>query len=197
MKRLYSILLLAAGFSVAVATQPATAQTPSWRHQIVLNAGPQYPTGDMDDVYKTGVAFDAGYYHRTSYHFFVGIFGGYHQFKNEGGGLNLGLGGNADVDIIPLNLAFKYNFKLTGVQPYIGAEGGPFFLQADNGNSSTKFGLAPRLGLRIPIGRGIDIDLNLKYNVIFSDDSNFTYAGTNGGFAYIFDRANIETRYGR
>jgi hypothetical protein len=30
--------------------------------------------------------------------------------------------------------------------------------------------------------------------VIFSDPSNFTYVGANGGFAYILDRANIQYR---
>ncbi|PSQ86135.1 MAG: hypothetical protein BRD43_07705 [Bacteroidetes bacterium QS_4_64_154] len=130
----------------------ATAQTPSWQHQLYVNAGPQFVTGSASDALGTGFGIDGGYYYRAD--------------------------------------TAKYNFSLTGIQPYIGADGGPFVLS--NGDSETKFGIAPRLGLRIPIARGIDIDLTLKYSVVFNDSDNVTYVGTNGGFAYIFDRANIE-----
>lgn len=184
MKRLPVSLLLIAMLGLLGAAQPTQAQTPSWKHQLVFNTGPQFVTGDNADAFKTGLAIDAGYYHRASNAFFIGAFGGYHQFA--------GKGTTADLDVIPLNLAFKYNFSLTGIQPYVGGEAGLFLL--DNGSSSSKFGIAPRLGVRIPLSRGIDLDLNLKYNVIFNDDSNFTYVGTNGGFAYILDRANIEYR---
>jgi hypothetical protein len=191
MKR-YCAALLVALFLCALGSQPARAQTPSWKHQIVFNTGPQFVTGDFGDAYKTGLAIDVGYYYRATDALFIGAYGGYHQFKDKGG--NLVIGGNSDLNIIPVNLAVKYNFSLTGIQPYVGAEGGPFFLSPSNGDGSTEIGLSPRIGLRIPLSRGIDLDLTLKYNVIFSDPSNFTYVGTNGGFAYILDRANIQYR---
>jgi hypothetical protein len=34
----------------------------------------------------------------------------------------------------------------------------------------------------------------VKYNVIFQDEDNVTYVGTNGGFAYILDRADVRYR---
>ncbi len=183
MKRLCATLLL--GFVLcAFGSPPAQAQTPSWQHQIVFNAGPQFVTGDASDAYKTGLAIDVGYYYRASDAFFVGVYGGYQQFASDNG--------SDDLDLIPVNLAFKYNFSLTGIQPYVGGEGGPFFLS--NGESSTELGIAPRIGVRIPLSRGIDLDLNLKYNVVFTDNDNLTYVGTNGGFAYILDRTNIQYR---
>ncbi len=194
MKR-YCATLLVALFLCALGPQPAQAQTPSWKHQVVFNAGPQFLTGDFADAYKTGLAIDVGYYYRASDALFVGVYGGYHQFKDEDDVPELHIGeDNANLNIIPVNLAFKYNFSLTGVQPYIGAEGGPFFFSPSNGDGSTELGISPRIGVRIPLSHGIDLDLNLKYNVIFSDPSNFTYVGANGGFAYILDRANIQDR---
>jgi hypothetical protein len=191
MKRLCTALLVAAFLGLVAVpqatTQTAQAQTPSWKHQVVFNSGPQFVTGEFSDSYKTGLAIDAGYYYRAGNAFFFGVYGGYHQFKGDNAGVN-------DVDIIPLNLAFKYNFSLSGVQPYIGAEGGPFLKRVDGGDNSTDLGIAPRLGVRIPLSRGIDLDLNVKYNVIFQDEDNFTYVGTNGGFAYILDRADVRYR---
>lgn len=154
---------------------PAEAQ-PSWRHQVYFNSGPQFVTGDASKAYKTGLAIDAGYYYRASRSAFIGIAGGYHQFAGDASGVG-------DLNIIPINLALKYNFSLTGIQPYVGAEGGPYLVS--NGESETNFGVTPRLGLRIPLAEGIDLDLNVKYNVIFQDPENFTYVGANGGFSYI------------
>jgi hypothetical protein len=174
MKRL-STLLLALVFLTAL---PAEAQ-PNWRHQVTFNTGPQFVTGDASDAYKTGLAIDVGYYYRASNAGFVGLATGLHQFKGDAAGA-------ADIDIIPLHAALKYNFSLTGIQPYVGGEGGLSIVS--NGDSETKFGVVPRIGLRIPLAEGIDLDLNLKYNVVFQDSDNFTYVGTNGGFSYILGR---------
>ena len=170
MKRFATLLLTL----FVLTALPAEAQ-PNWRHQVYFNAGPQFVTGTMGDAYKTGLAIDGGYYYRASRTGFVGIAGGYHQFKAKGVGGNL--------NVIPIHLALKYNFSITGVQPYVGGEVGPYFLS--NGSSETKFGAVPRLGLRIPLAEGIDLDINVKYNIIFRDPENFTYVGTNGGFSYI------------
>ncbi|PEN13817.1 hypothetical protein CRI94_07060 [Longibacter salinarum] len=177
MKRLgiFAALLL---FLAASSPDVTQAQTPAWKHQIYFNSGPQFVTGDASDGYKTGLAIDGGYYYRAADAFFIGVAGGYHQFSGEG---NV-----ADVDIIPVHVAAKYNFRLTGIQPYIGVEGGPTFVSG--ATDETNFGVAPRLGLRIPLSRGFDLDLNLKYNVVFTEGDDFTYVGVNGGPAYIPDR---------
>jgi hypothetical protein len=167
--------LLIAICALFLCTSFSAEAQPTWRHQVYFNAGPQFVTGDASDVYKTGLAIDAGYYYRASRTGFIGIAGGYHQFKGQG---NFG-----NLNVIPIHLALKYNFSITGVQPYIGGEVGPYFLS--NGSSQTEFGAVPRLGLRIPLAEGIDLDINVKYNIIFQDPENFTYVGTNGGFSYI------------
>jgi len=178
-KRLAASSVLVLLLSVSV----ATAQTPDWQHQLYVNAGPQFVTGDQSEMYSTGFALDAGYYYRAADALFLGVTGGYHQFSGDGGG---------DLSVVPLNLALKYNFSLTGLQPYVGLEGGAFVL--GNGTSTTEVGIAPRLGLRIPVSRGLDVDLNLKLDVISGEGDNFTYVGANGGFAYILDRADVKYR---
>jgi len=180
MKRL-GILAVVLLFLSASAPNVTQAQSPAWQHQIYFNSGPQFVTGEFSDAYKTGLAIDGGYYYRASDAFFIGIAGGYHQFVGENGA--------PDVDIIPVHLAAKYNFSLTGIQPYIGLEGGPSFV--DNGESETRYGVSPRLGVRIPLSRGFDLDLNVKYNVVVDDGDNFTYVGLNGGPAYIPDRQRL------
>jgi len=177
MKRLATFASLLLLLTVAA---PDQAQAQDWQHQVYFNAGPQFVTGDASDAYKTGLAIDGGYYYRASSNFFVGLAGGYHQFEADGPGDKL--------TIIPVHLAAKYNFSLTGVQPYIGVEGGPYFSSA-SGEGETNFGVAPRVGLRIPLSRGFDPDINAKYNVIFQEDSNFNYVGVNGGPAYIPNRS--------
>jgi len=177
MKRVASVLSVL--LLLAVAT-PDRAHAQSWQNQVYFNAGPQFVTGDQADLYKTGFAIDGGYYYRASSNLFIGLAGGYHQFAGEGA--------VDDLTIIPVHLAAKYNFKLTGVQPYIGLEGGPYFANT-GGEGDTNFGLAPRVGFRIPLSRGFDLDINAKYNVIFQDDDNFTYVGVNGGPAYIPNRS--------
>jgi len=174
MKRLSSLFLVL----FVLTALPAKAQ-PDWRHQVYFNAGPQFVTGDQSDAFKTGLAIDGGYYYRAGTGAFIGLATGYHQFKGDGPG-------TGDLNVIPLHGALKYNFSLTGIQPYVGGEVGPYFLS--NGESETKFGVTPRLGIRIPLAEGIDLDLNLKYNVIFNDPDNLTYVGGNAGFSYILGR---------
>ena len=177
-------LLSALALLVAVALTPLdTSAQPSWDHQIVFNSGPQFPTGsfaDAGDAYKAGFALDLGYYYRADDALFIGFNGGYHQFKGKQGTAN-------DRNLLPLHLALKYNFSLTGLQPYLGIEGGPVLVQNTNAANGTEVGMTPRLGLRIPLSRGVDLDLNVKYNVVFAEESS-TYVGGNGGFAYILDR---------
>ena len=168
-------LLMAAVLAAGLAL-PASAQ--SWKHQIAVNGGAQFPGGQFDDAYKTGSGLAATYYYRPSSRFFFGLRGGYHRFKARSGNQTLG--------IIPLHFASKYNFALTGLQPYAGLDGGFYLLRSENGDGTSEFGLAPKVGLRIPIASGVDLDVNAMYEVILDDPDNQTYIGLNAGVAYIF-----------
>jgi hypothetical protein len=100
--------------------------------------------------------------------------------------------GGADADaagergIIPLQFASKFNFTLTGLQPYVGFDGGFYLLRPNGGNDSSEFGIAPKFGFRLPLAWGVDIDLNATYEVILDDPDERSYVGLNAGVAYIF-----------
>lgn len=171
-------VLLAAVLFVGLADS-AHAQR-AWKNQVALTGGAQIPMNAFADDFSTGAGFDGTYYYRTSQHFFFGVRSGYHRFEQSTGSGTFG--------VIPLHLASKYNFSLTGLQPYVGLDGGLYLLRPESGDNPAEPGLAPQFGFRIPIASGIDIDLNVTYEVIFQDPENTTYIGANAGLAYIFGR---------
>lgn len=158
---------------------PATAQ-PSWQNQIAVTGGPQLATGPFGDTWKTGSGLAVTYYSRPSSHFFFGLRGGYHRFQAQTG--------PAELNVIPLQFASKFNFTLTGLQPYVGFDGGFYLLRPNGGDDSSEFGIAPKFGFRLPIASGVDIDLNATYEVILDDPDERSYVGLNAGVAYIFGR---------
>jgi hypothetical protein len=164
---------------LAVSVGPASAQ-PTWQNQLAVTGGAQFPTGAFDDRVKTGSGLAATYYYRPSTYFFFGLRGGFHRFQAQGR--------DAQLDVVPLQFASKYNFSVTGVQPYVGLDGGFYLLRPETGDGSSEFGVAPKFGLRLPIASGVDIDLNATYEVILRDPDNTTYVGLNAGVAYIFGR---------
>ncbi len=173
-----ALLALAACLLVGAAT-PAHGQR-AWKNQIAVTGGAQLPMGDFGDAFQNGVGFDATYYYRPSRHFFIGLRSGYHWFEKTDG--------NSTCGVIPVHFASKYNFSLTGLQPYVGLDGGLYLLRPEGGSNTSEFGLAPQFGFRIPIASGVDIDLNATYEVILDDPNNRTYIGLNAGLAYIFGR---------
>jgi len=164
---------------LALATLPATAQ-PTWQNQIAVTGGPQFPTENFETGWKTGSGISATYYYRPSRSFFFGLRGGYHRFQAKNA--------VATLNILPLQFASKFNFALTGLQPYIGFDGGFYLLRPEGGDDSSEFGVAPKFGFRIPLASGVDLDLNATYEVILNDSDNTKYFGLNAGFAYIFGR---------
>lgn len=174
-----STLTLLAVLLLTSLALPATAQ-PSWQNQLAVTGGAQIATGPFGDGWKTGSGLAVTYYSRPSSHFFFGLRGGYHRFQAQRG--------DATLNVIPAHFASKLNFTLTGVQPYVGLDGGLYFLRPESGDSTSEFGVAPKFGFRIPLASGVDLDLNATYEVILDDPDNTTYIGLNAGFAYIFGR---------
>lgn len=63
-----------------------------------------------------------------------------------------------------------------------------YLLRAETGTASTEYGIAPRVGFRLPITTGVDVDLNTTYEVVLQESTNLAYVGLNVGIAYIFGR---------
>jgi opacity protein-like surface antigen len=162
----------------------------AWNHQICVDAGAQIP--DDDDGLETGYGLAFTYYYRLSNSFFFSASLGYQSFGFEDiQGYDLS---DLSLTIMPVTLGIRYNFTTSGLQPYIGAEAG-FFLVDISGrdadvDSETEFGIIPKVGIRYPLSPGLDLDVNLKYNVIMPEDSdeNMTYVGINIGVADTIQR---------
>lgn len=164
---------------LAVSALPALAQ-PSWQNQLAVTGGAQFPTETFGDGWKTGSGLSGTYYSRPSSYFFFGLRSGYHRFQAEAS--------DATLNLIPVHFASKLNLSLTGLQPYLGLDGGLYLLRPEQGENSSEFGVAPKFGFRIPLASGVDLDLNTTYEVLLDDPDNRPYWGVNAGFAYIFGR---------
>lgn len=149
-----------------------------WRHQFDLEAGLKIPSGDLQDhlLIKNGMGIGLTYYIQilSDRHFFLSAGVGYDWFDTDLGGAQQ-IQSETKVDIIPFNIGVRYNFRLTGIQPYVGLELGMwrFHVTSDipqlGEKSSTTFAFTPipKVGVRIPLVPQVDFDANIKYGYSF------------------------------
>lgn len=168
----------------------------AWRNQFALDIGAGIPVGDYADKneVKSGFGVDATYYLQMSKmrKLFLSASVGYVSFP-----IDYGKGSiqdwDASMSMIPITLGLRYNFKLTGLQPYVGFELGYYMqtISVETFNSSNEdtredAGIIPKAGIRYPLMNQLDFDANIKYHHIFRDDDydDFQYLGINIGVAY-------------
>jgi hypothetical protein len=180
MKRLLIIAMMILGSGATVLAQTGSGSQP-WKKQIALDIGPQFPGGDGGANLETAIGISGTFYYQLlTRNTFISASVGSHAFGT-------GVSGST-VNVMPLLLGFKYNFTLTGFQPYVGAEFGAYLVgNSVNSNSETEFGFMPKAGFRYPIAAGFDFDASLKYNAIFTADPSFSFLGVNGGIAYTIE----------
>lgn len=166
---------------------PALSQgSQPWKKQINLDVGLQIPGGDGGEGLNTGWGAAATFYYQLlTRQTFISLSAGYNEFGIDGS--------NASITVIPLLVGLRYNFALTGFQPYIGAEIGIYMQSlsvSDNtvsvDVSESDAGIAPKVGFRYPLAPGFDFDASLKYHNVFADES-FSFIGINVGVAYTID----------
>lgn len=185
-----------------------------WSHQIAADFGMQFPMGvytelfelqdqnlplktNYDLVLSPSTGFSGTYYLRTSERLFFSLSGGYlkwntdslkYRFNNAQVSKPLN---NSTLSATTILVGARYLFATSGLQPYVGLEAGvsSFSLDLDTTTAKdfgkTRFTILPKIGLRYPVGDGIDFDLNLKYLQTFGD-ANFGSLGFNLGVAYTF-----------
>lgn len=171
---------------------PAAAQDDNqpWKKQINLDAGLLFPGGDQASTLDLNNGWGAAitfYYQLLSRHTFVSISAAYNQFPY---GANTAYAET----VIPVLLGARYNFSLTGFQPYLGFEFGVYLRTYDSyGGSPTieesdvDFGVMPKVGFRFPIAGGLDFDGSLKWHNIIDDVGGLSWIGLNAGIAYTID----------
>lgn len=161
------------------------AQPETWQHQIAFDAGIQMPGGNVSDYFnlKTGIGVSASYYYQLKDmpNYFLSGTLGYQEFESDW------YNNHDNFSNLLLSAGMKYNFVLTGLQPYIGGEitynMSTYPSSQSYNNTSNNLGILLKGGLRYPIAYHFDLDANLKYNTIF-DDPKMSILGLNIGVAY-------------
>jgi len=148
------------------------------------------PMGNLGDVASMGFGFNGLFVYQLQPQIELTGLIGYTTFgaKEEVEGFDYSL------STIPLLAGIRYSFSEEGVnpfRPYVGAELGLQFqsittefnyfgFSGEESVSNTEFGFAPQVGMYYALTPAIDLDANLKLNII--SDSN--YLGINAGILY-------------
>lgn len=77
--------------------------------------------------------------------------------------------------IIPVSGLLEYYFTEKGIRPYLGTEAGVYFLKLKSGNleaTASNFGVAPKIGLQIPLGKTFGIFAEGAYNIVFGNENS-------------------------
>jgi Outer membrane protein beta-barrel domain len=192
---------------------PTPAQlSGKWDHQVGIEIGPQYvfnneTSGEnsqrriLQDV-GVGIGAAVNYYYRFNRNLFLSVSGviayfanGYFRRIDADGTLPL-LNTNYFNTANPLvNLALtaglRYNFALSGLQPYVGLEAGTYSIggisitDSDrNAGVSPNIAITPKLGVRYPLAPGFDFDASTKLMYLVSGYVPFSYLSLNVGVSY-------------
>lgn len=175
---------------LALLVVPAAAQNDDrqpWKKQLNFDAGILFPGGDAGPSLNTGLGFTGTFYYQLlTRNTFVSVSAGTNSFPYKH---NTGI----NHTVIPILLGMRYNFTLTGLQPYLGVEAG-LYLRSNSADdnqislaeSSADFGVMPKVGLRYPLAAGFDLDGSIKWHNVFSEHT-LSWFGLNLGIAYTID----------
>lgn len=91
--------------------------------------------------------------------------------------------------MIPIMAGARYAFSEGEFMPYAGAEAGYslFTFSASGGGFSVtdnNIGLAPMLGFMMELNKGLNLDVNAKYNMVLTSDYTTSYLGVNAGVVF-------------
>lgn len=97
---------------------------------------------------------------------------------------------------MPLMVTGHYYFTLSGIQPYIAAGIGTYYIESRDfmglyyvQSKVWHFGIAPEVGLIMPFGSGdAGLNINFKYNMAAKtkDEASYSWFGVNVGISYLF-----------
>lgn len=175
------IILFTAGIINAQGLESGASQM-----RLSATVGAEVPTGNFSDFWGVGWGLNVTFeYWQNSPLSFIGTVG-YNWWtpKND-------TPADYKYSTVPLMFGFRYYFTRGEIHPYLGTELGAQFTkysrETTSGNtvvstdvSDTRFGFSPFLGMKARISRSMDIDVNVKYNII-TTDPNTTFLGVNAG----------------
>jgi len=160
--------------------------------KIGANAGIGLPMGDFGDGYKMGFGGSVEGKYFLNDNLAIGATFGFYSFKMKDDLLTYEKSessADATFTIMPILATVDYYFATEGFKPYVGAGVGlyswkskvsvPYF--GDVEVTGSDLGIAPTVGFCYGLSEKIDLNVNAKYNMIFTEGSSTTFLGINAG----------------
>lgn len=156
-----------------------------------VQVGVGLPMGDFGDACKTGFGGSGTFLYSLNPELSLTGSIGYYTFTYKNWS-------DASFSTVPVLVGARYALGKGSFAPYIGAELGFHFcsyqtkastsqvmgityeMPSLSGNS-TDFGFAPIIGFLMPISPKVNLDVNLKYNIISTSGSSSSFLGINAG----------------
>lgn len=162
--------------------------------KIGANAGIGLPMGDFGDGYKMGFGGSVEGKYFLNDKIAVGASIGYYSFTLKDEMLTILQSFSESITdskytVMPILATVDYYFATEGFKPYVGAGVGLYSAKikvsdsklGDGEETSSDMGIAPTVGFCYGLSEKIDLNVNAKYNMIFTEGSSTTYLGINAG----------------
>jgi hypothetical protein len=184
MKKMVSCLVL---FTVLAFAGYTSAQKMGAEVQI----GVGLPMGDFGDVFKTGFGGQGTFLYSLNPEITLTGAIGYYTFTNKDYS-------DLTFSTVPVLVGGRYIFSKGSISPYAGAELGLHFSSVkvnipkietpfgsygggSESESSTNFGFSPMVGFMMPLSPALNLDVNLKYNIVSTSGAASNFLGINAG----------------
>lgn len=201
MKKIYTLLFI-------LALVPLTFGQIVPKFGLGINGGVAIPSGDMGDIYKTGVGGSVTFVLPLPIPVELSASVGYYSFKfnndyfatqlKQATGATPTVDVDAPLNLIPLTVNARYYMTPVGIRPYGEVNLGlgiasmkNVFLQGSGNSmsiktedkSETKQYLAAGVGVLIGVGIVADIDVNIRYALMGQEFSQMTASGNSVSYS--------------
>lgn len=155
-----------------------------------IQAGIALPMGTFGDAFDMGFGGMATFHYALDKNIILTGTTGYLTFSMK----NSTSTTSGTFSAIPILPGIRYLLSDGSFAPYIGTDLGLFMgstkvtveifgQKQEASESSSDFGVAPMVGFFMPLG-DMQLDVNAKYNIIFTEDESTSFLGINAGIKF-------------
>lgn len=173
-------------FLIVVVAGLMTAANAQFQIGATFNGIVPVSPSTISDVYEFGFGGTLVARYGLSDNVRIGLDIGYYSHSGKVTGYS--------ASFMPINAVFEYSFATEGFMPYVGAGIGLTsstikvdFFGTTAKATSTNFNVAPTLGFRYGLSDNLDLDFNVKYNLIFDDGDTIGLLPIGLGVVYKLD----------
>lgn len=163
------------------------------KFSVNINGGPAFPTGDFSELWNAGIEGNLSFGYKIQSNIDLILYTGYGKwgFNNDEFNKlqNTSISFNLEVPFtsVPLLVGAKYYFGREAIKPYTFIYAGVYFLEytlsgtytVNNSTfdippiteKETETGLAAGAGFLYEVGKGINLDVKAKFNLINDTDA--------------------------